>query len=169
MGEPRAERPYMPDYGVNTPNWHELPWSWAATKLAEGHNYWLSTASGAGRVHTMPVWGVWDDGEHRFAFSCGPHSRKAADLAANPHAALAVDDTVECLSLEGRAEVVRDHDRRETWIGRYLAKYSPVSPALGAGFLLENVLVELVPSRAFAVVERQPDLAERSTRWRFDR
>ncbi|KAE8765182.1 pyridoxamine 5'-phosphate oxidase family protein [Georgenia thermotolerans] len=168
MGEPRAERPYMPDYGVGASRWRELPWSWAAAKLAASRNYWLSTASGSGRPHALPVRGVWDDGEHRFAFSCGPHSRKAADLEANPYVALAVDDSAECLSLEGRAAVLRDRDRRATWIARYLDKYEHVAPALGDDFLRQGLVVEIVPARAFAVLDRAPDLAERSTRWSFD-
>ncbi|MFH5821749.1 pyridoxamine 5'-phosphate oxidase family protein [Georgenia sp. AZ-5] len=167
MGEPRAERPYMPDYGVGAGRWEALPWSWAAERLAGSRSYWVATASGAGQPHTRPVWGVWEDGEHRFAFSCGPHSRKAADLEANPRVAFAVDDTVESLSLEGRAVTVVDHARRETWIGRYLAKYQRVAPGLGADFLRQNLLVEIAPTRAFAVIDREGELAERATRWLF--
>ena len=108
MTEPVAERPYMPDYGVDTAEWSPLPWSWAAAKLAAGRNYWVVTASADARPHALPVWGVWDDDEHRFAWSCAPRSRKAANVAANPQATVAVDDTVECLSIEGRAALVED-------------------------------------------------------------
>ena len=167
MSEPRGERPYMPDYGVDTPAWTPLPWSWAAAKLATNRNYWVVTVSAGGRPHALPVWGVWDDGEHRFAFSCGPRSRKAADLAANPQAAFTIDDTVECLSIEGRASIVAEDARRESWIARYVAKYAPLAPDLTADFLRANVVVELVPERAFAIVEREDEFAERATRWRF--
>ncbi len=156
----------MPDYGVDSAQWHPLEWSWAAERLIRGRNYWLVTASAAGRPHAMPVWGVWDDDEHRFAFSCGPRSRKAANLAANPQAAFTIDDTVECLAVEGRATLVTD-DRRETWIDRYLAKYQPIAPELGADFLRQNVVIELVPERALAVIERADEFATRATRWRF--
>lgn len=157
----------MPDYGVDSADWQPLPWPWAAAKLISGRNYWLITASAAARPHAMPVWGVWDDDEHRFAFSCGPRSRKAANLAANPQAALAIDDTVECLSVEGRAAPVTG-DRREAWIDRYLAKYQPIAPDLGAEFFHQNVVIELVPERALAVIERADEFATRATRWRFD-
>ena len=120
----------MPDYGVDTDEWSPLPWSWAAAKLDGGRNYWIVTASAEGRPHAMPTWGVWDDGEQRFAFSCGPRSRKARNVAANPQVAVAVDDTVECLSVEGRAERVTDDARAATWIDRYLAKYQPLAPDL---------------------------------------
>ncbi len=115
----------------------------------------------------MPTWGVWDDGEHRFALSCGPRSRKAANVAANPQIAVAVDDTVECLSVEGRAERVTDDTRATTWIERYLAKYRALAPALSADFLRQNLIIEVVPERAFAVIEREEEFASRATRWHF--
>ena len=157
----------MPDYGVDGPAWSPLPWSWAAAKLAGNRNFWVVTASAAGRPHALPVWGVWDDGEHRFAFSCGPRSRKAANLAANPQAVVTVDDTVECVSVEGKAVRVDDGDRQQVWIDRYLAKYRPVAPDLTPEFVRANLLFELVPERAFAIVEREDEFAERATRWAF--
>jgi PPOX class probable F420-dependent enzyme len=159
--------PSMPDYGVRAETWEPLPWGWAATKLASGRNYWLVTASAEGRPHALPVWAVWDEDEHRLAFSCGPRSRKARNLRANPQVAVAVDDTVECLSLEGRAQVLEDEPRREEWAGRYVAKYAPLSPGLDAGFVLAHLVVEVTPDRALAVIEREDEFATRPTRWRF--
>jgi PPOX class probable F420-dependent enzyme len=167
LADPVAELPYMPDYGVRAETWRALPWNWAAAKLAAGRNYWLVTASAAGRPHALPVWAVWDDDQHRLAFSCGPRSRKARNIGANPRVAVAVDDTVECLSLEGRAEVVTDEPRREEWAGRYVTKYRPLSPGLEAGFVLAHLVVEVTPERALAVIERDEDFATRPTRWRF--
>ncbi len=57
MAGPRAERPHMPDYGVDTPSWVPLPWSWAAERLLANRNYWVVTVSAAGRPHVLPVWG----------------------------------------------------------------------------------------------------------------
>jgi nitroimidazol reductase NimA-like FMN-containing flavoprotein (pyridoxamine 5'-phosphate oxidase superfamily) len=168
MNEPLADRPHMPDYGVDTPDWNPLPWTWAAGKLAGNRNFWVVTASAGGRPHALPVWGVWDDDEHRFAFSCGPRSRKAANLGANPQATVAVDDTIECLSIEGRAAVIDDDERRETWIARYLSKYTPVAPDLSADFLRANLVFEFVPERAFAIIEREDEFSARATRWSFD-
>jgi hypothetical protein len=158
----------MPDYGVDASSWNPLEWSWAAGKLATGRNYWVVTVSARGRPHAMPVWGVWDDDEHRFAFSCGPRSRKAANLAANPQTSFMIDDSVECLSLEGRASRVDDDERRDVWIGRYLAKYQTVTPELSAEFLRANLLFEVVPDRAFAVIEREEEFAARATKWTFE-
>lgn len=118
----------MPDYGVDGESWKPLPWTWAAERLAANRNFWVVTVSGAGRPHAMPVWGVWSDDDQRFVFSCGPRARKARNLAGNPQATVMIDDTVECLSLEGRAEPVSDETRREQWIERYLDKYRPMRP-----------------------------------------
>jgi hypothetical protein len=165
--EPVAERPHMPDYGVDTDDWSPLPWSWAETKLDGGRNYWIVTASDGARPHALPAWGVWNGEEQRFAFSCGPRSRKAANLRANPQATIAVDETVECLSLEGHAEQVADDSRASEWIDRYLAKYQPMAPDLSADFLRQNLIFEFVPERAFGVIEREEEFAARATRWRF--
>lgn len=157
----------MSDYGVDTPDWAPLPWSWAAERLVRNRNYWVVTVSAAGRPHALPVWGVWDDAEARFAFSCSPNARKARNLAANPRTVVTVDDTVECVSVEGRAYAVEDRDRVATWVERYLAKYQPLSPGLSAEFVGSHLLVEFTPERAFAIVERDEEFATRATRWVF--
>lgn len=157
----------MPDYGVETDQWRALPWSWAAQRLTGARNYWVVTVSGQGRPHALPVWGVWDDDEHRFCFSCGPRSRKARNLAANPRVTVASEDTVEALSLEGVAATIDDEGRREVWIERYLAKYRAISPDLSKDFLLDNLIVEVTPDRAFAIIEREDEFSQRATRWQF--
>ena len=158
----------MPDYGVDTPAWVPLPWSWAAERLVANRNFWVVTVSADGRPHALPVWGVWDDVDGRFAFSCGPRSRKARNLAANPRAVVMVDSTVECVSVEGRAAPVTDDRRQATWVERYLSKYQPLAPALTAEFLGQNAIMEFEPERAFAVIEREDEFATRATRWVFE-
>jgi PPOX class probable F420-dependent enzyme len=157
----------MPDYGVEPGPWSPLPWSWAAERLVANRNFWVVTVSEEGGPHALPVWGVWDEDEARFAFSCGPRSRKARNLAANPQAAVMVDDTVECVSMEGRAVVVQEDARTARWVERYLAKYRPMAESLTAEFLAANLLVEFEPERAFAVIEREDEFSTRATRWVF--
>jgi Pyridoxamine 5'-phosphate oxidase len=166
MPAPAVDRPHMPDYGVGPEGWQGLPWHWAATRLAANRNYWVVTVSSAGRPHALPVWGVWHDAEQRFAFSCGPRSRKARDLAGNTDVAVTIDDTVECVSIEGTATVVADV-RADEWIDRYLAKYQPLAADLSADFLRANVLVEVTPRVAFGMIEREDEFACRATRWTF--
>lgn len=167
MADPRSDRPQMAAYGVDTPDWHPLPWSWAVERLAACRNFWVGTVSATGRPHSMPVWGVWDDDEHRFCFSCAPSARKARNLAANPNVVVTIDDTVECVMIEGTAEVLTDEPRIVAWIQRYLAKYQPLEPELSADFLRTNLIVEFTPRRAFAVIERTDDFSTRATRWTF--
>ena len=78
------------------------------------------------------------------------------------------DDTVECLSVEGRADTGADEQRQEQWIERYLAKYQPITPDLSADFLRQHLMLEFVPERAFAIIEREEEFANRATRWVFE-
>lgn len=158
----------MSDYGVDSPEWEALPWEWAAERLARCRNFWLGTVSGDGRPHSLPVWGVWDDDEHRFCFSCSPNARKARNLRSNPNAVVTVEDTVECISVEGTAAVLTDERRIVSWIERYLQKYRPIEPGLSADFLRAHLIVEFTPRRAFAIIERAEEFATRATRWTFD-
>jgi nitroimidazol reductase NimA-like FMN-containing flavoprotein (pyridoxamine 5'-phosphate oxidase superfamily) len=155
----------MPEYGVDTPDWEALPWSWAAERLAGYRNFWVVTVTPAGRPHALPVWGVWSDDDQRFAFSCAPGSRKRKNLATNPHVTIAGDDTIECISLQGTAAPTSDAARQDVWIERYLAKYQPLSPELNGEFLRENAFLEVTPDRAFAIIEREDEFATRATRW----
>jgi nitroimidazol reductase NimA-like FMN-containing flavoprotein (pyridoxamine 5'-phosphate oxidase superfamily) len=157
----------MPDYGVDDQAWSPLPWSWAAERLVASRSFWVVTASAGGRPHAMPVWGVWDDQELRFAFSCGPRSRKARNLAANPQVVVMVDGTVECVSVEGVAAAVAGDERAAHWVGRYLTKYQPTAPELTADFVHQNLIVEVEPERAFGIIEREDEFATRATRWVF--
>ena len=166
MSQPRAERPHMPDYGVDTADWEALPWSWAVERLTGNRNYWIVTASADGRPHALPAWGVWDADSDRFCFSCGPRSRKARNLAANPKVVVAIDDTVECVSVEGRGAEVVDDANQTRWIDPYLAKYSPIAPDLSADFLRANLLFEVTPERTFAIIEREEEFAARRSSWR---
>jgi hypothetical protein len=165
MAAPVAERPHMPDYGVDTPAWEALPWSWAAERLARSRNLWVVTVSATGRPHALPVWGVWDDDRPAFMWSCGPRSRKVADIAANPQVCVMADDTVECVSIEGHAARLEDEAAIAHWVGRYLHKYE--GEGITAGFLRANAMFELTPERAFGIVEREDEFSTRATRWRF--
>ena len=157
----------MSDYGVDTPDWTPLPWSWAAARLGQGRNYWVVTASASGRP-ARPA-GVGRLGRRRapLRLLVRAASRKAANVAANPQVTVAVDDTVECVSVEGRADVVEDERRgprgsSATWRSTRRSRRPST-----ADFIRENLVVELVPERAFGIIEREEEFAARATRWRF--
>ncbi len=166
MTEPIRERPAMAAYGTDTPDWVGVPWSWAAERLVPNKTYWLVTVSAGGAPHSLPVWGVWHDDEHRFMFSCAATARKARNIAANPLVAFTTEDTVECVSVDGVAAPITDPARMDQWVTRYVAKYGAEQPGLEE-FLPQNAMFEVVPVTAFAIIEREAEFATHATRWRF--
>ncbi len=162
----------MSDYGVPADPADALPWSWAQQRLVANKNYWVVTASSSGRPHSMPVWGVWLAETDRFWFSCSPNARKARNLAANPQCVVTVDDTVECISVEGSARIADltvDGEAIAQMIAAYLSKYWP-DPSVHAemdGFLRGHTIVEFTPDRAFGIIEREEEFSRRATRWRW--
>jgi general stress protein 26 len=99
----------MPGYGL--PSSAEatglLPWSWAAERLSDAHNYFLATTRPNGAPHVMPIWGVWF--RESFYFSTGDQSRKAHNLKQNPRCVVCPERAENAVMLEGVAEVVRDN------------------------------------------------------------
>jgi nitroimidazol reductase NimA-like FMN-containing flavoprotein (pyridoxamine 5'-phosphate oxidase superfamily) len=166
MAAPRAERPAMKDYGVpDEPN-GLLPWSWAEERLVRNRNYWVVTASANGRPHSLPVWGVWLPESSSFAFSCAPGSRKARNMHVNPQVAFTADNTVECISVEGRARILAA-DLVDPVAEQYATKYEPDPDKRAelATFVKSHEVWEIVPQRAFGIIEREEDFARRATRW----
>ena len=156
----------MADYGVPDDVEGVLPWSWAEERLVACRNYWVVTASATGRPHAMPVWGVWLPERERFVFSCAPNARKARNIAANPQVVVAADDTVECVSVEGRATPANP-DAVAGYARAWAAKYEP-DPAKRAeteGFFSSQAPFEVRPERAFGMIEREEEFSTRATRW----
>ena len=167
MNAPIGERPQMPEYGVGGDGWQALPWSWAAERLSRSRNYWVATVTPQGQPHSLPVWGVWHDDEHRFMFSCAHTSTKASNLAANPRLTLTNDDSVECVSMHGLATLVTDGARLDEWVDRYVAKYGAEGGDDLGTFLRGTAVFDVAPTVAFAIIERPDEFATRATRWRF--
>ena len=169
---PTVERPFMAGYGVPADPAGTLPWTWAQERLADNKNYWVVTASASGRPHAMPVWGVWLTDSDRFWFSCAANARKARNIAENPRCVVTVDDTVECISVEGHARVAdqtRDRDAVNHAITSYVTKYwddPAVHPEMET-FVRNNLIIEISPEVAFGVIERDDEFAQRATRWRW--
>ena len=169
---PAVERPDMSGYGVPDELDGALPWSWAEERLVANRNFWVVTVSGSGRPSAMPVWGVWLPEVERFRFSCAPTARKVRNLVANPQCVVMVDDTVECVSVEGWARIVDQDvevDAVAELLAAYLPKYwpDPADHASMTAFLREHTLVDVTPDRAFGIIEREDDFARRATRWRW--
>ena len=99
----------------------------------------------------MPVWGLWLADRDRFVFSCGETAKKAANIAANPRVVIAVDDTIEVVSVEGAAAAIELDAELGTAFG---VKYEPDpdKQAQLAGFFTGVKGFEVAPERAFAVI-----------------
>jgi hypothetical protein len=107
-------------------------------------------------------------GEERFWFSCSTGSLKARNLATNPNVVVATADTVEVVSVEGRAVPSPvDSSAARTVAETYAAKYEPVpdQQAALAEFVLANALYVVEPAKAFGIIEHEEQFAATATRW----
>lgn len=156
----------MSDYGVPADPGGTLPWSWAEARLARCRNYWVVTVSATGRPHALPVWGAWRADPAAFAFSCAPGARKVRNMAANAQVCVAIDDTVECVSVEGLAAPLTDPAERDAFLDLYVDKYAePGGRAELADFVSGHPWFVVRPLRAFAIIERAEEFSERATAW----
>jgi len=109
------------EYGIPADETGMLPWSFVAERLPAARNYWLITVRPEVRPHTVPVWGVWLDGD--FFFGMGRQTRKARNLAQNPNVAIHLDSSDEVVIIEGVAREVTDPDWHVKIDDAYEAKY----------------------------------------------
>ena len=160
--EPRADRPYMPGYGIRPAEEGAglFSWSHISRQMALARNYWVSTVGPDGRPHAVPVWGIWLDGG--FIFSAGHKSRKAHNLAANPAIVVHLESGDDVIILEGTVEEVVDPELGRRYADAYEAKYQwrpdPVDPA--------SVTYWLHLKMAFAWLEK--DFPGTAPRWVFE-
>lgn len=165
----------MDGYGVPEELEGAMPWSWAEARLAESRNFWLVTANAAGRPHSMPVWGVWMPDRERFGFSCAPTARKARNIAANPQVVVTNDDSVNVVSIEGRAAALDEAGIRAMAVA-YAEKYADEPGFEDARenldemveFLSNGAAFEVVPERAFGMIETPEDFGPAATKWVWD-
>jgi hypothetical protein len=135
------------------------------------HTHWLATARPDGRPHVAAVGTVWLDGA--FYFTAGAGTRKARNLAQNPHAVITLAAKGIDLVLEGEAAKVTDDAtlRRVAeafasvgWAptvrdGAYYHEYS--APSAGPP---PWDLYKFTPETVFGVATTEPFGA---TRWRL--
>ena len=156
----------MPGYGVPDDPDGLLPWSWAEERLIVCRNYFVVTADGSGRPHVMPTWGVWSPERSVFWFSGSARSRKVRNLSRNPQMAVAVDDSVEVVSVEGIGGPI-PHGDRDRMAEAFAAKYEedPAAREAMAEFVKANSIYEMVPDRAFGIIETPEDFSRSATKW----
>ena len=164
MTDPRADRPYMPGYGLRDAGEGTglLPWSWARERLTRSHDYWIATTRPDRQPHVMPVWGVWLD--EALWFSCSRASRKARNLASQALCAIATDNAYQPVVIEGPAALVDDRQA----IGRFVAAVNDkYHTSYGVDFFSQasNACFRVRPRWAFGLLES--DFTGSPTRWIF--
>ena len=156
---PSPSRMTSPGYGfenATSPPSERFPWSRVEEVLAGVRNYWIGTAGRDGRPHAAPVWALWIDGA--VYFSTGKESRKARNLAANPHVVVHVESpSGEVVIVEGRTEEVSDEATLKSVWDAYKQKYN--WDASGYPFYVVK------PAVVFSFEEQ---LGETATRWTFE-
>ncbi|MEX2100266.1 MAG: pyridoxamine 5'-phosphate oxidase family protein [Acidimicrobiia bacterium] len=162
MSEPRADRPYMPGYGVLPPaeGGGVLPWEWATERLDRSREYWVSSVRPDGRPHASPVWGVWHDG--LVWFSCSGESRKAKNLDRDPRCVVTTNDAVQPVIVEGSAGRIRDRSPIERYTELTNDKYG-VSYEID--FYLANAVFAVSPATVFGLDDE--NFTGSPTRWHF--
>lgn len=165
MSEPQASRPYWPDFAEvpKDPTLGLKPWSWALERLEKSHNYWIATSRPDARPHLMLVWGVW--WQDAFWFSTGPRTRKAKNLAAQPHCVIGTEKADEAIILEGVVQEIKDRSVWKELAQVYNRKYGgDVEPLLMAS---EGCVFCVQPQVVFGQDEHAENFADAMTRWRF--
>jgi hypothetical protein len=148
------------------------PWEKAIPFLQKAGQYWLATVDSDGHPHVVPVFGIFAD--NAMHFTANPKTRKAIDLAQNPHCAMTVSIENYDLMVEGAATKVRDEAKLQRIAELYHAKYDwPITvkdgaydapyaaPAAGTP---PYELYEVRITKAFGFHTAEPHTA---TRWTF--
>ena len=156
---PRAMRPTIPaSYGFPTSSKGLLDWNWARERLTNSHNYVIVTVRPDGRPHAMGMHGLWHDDAYYFGTSSA--TRKAKNLALNPHCVLISEDMNELIIVEGVAEEVEVNQLPEGLSNSSKKKYGwPMEPHPG------GKIYKLSPRVVFAFPLKQITTAV--TKWVF--
>lgn len=159
--QPRAMRPLIPaSYHFPTSPKGLLDWDWARERLTNSYNYVIVTVRPDGRPHAMGMHGLWWE-DDAYYFGTSPETRKAKNLAENPHCALICENMQELVIVEGVAEKVDYSDLPVGLSDASKKKYGwPIDPRRGGG------IHKLTPRVVFAFPLKQITTAV--TKWVFE-
>ena len=145
-------------YGVPANLEGSLSWDWARDRIADSHNYLITTVRPDSRPHSMVVWGIWLD--NAYYFSTGSTTRKSKNLAANPHCVVCNENIAEAVIVEGQARQLAVGEIPQAAFGLYQKKYGwKLDPDLGPVFKVTPRVVFAMPEKLFPAG---------ATRWIFD-
>jgi hypothetical protein len=177
--EPMAER-NLDRYGAPP-----IQWTRVLERLDEGlsqgpgsggpgrHTAWLATVRPDGRPHVMPLGVLWVDGA--FYFNAGAATRKAKNLAHDPHCTLTVATHAFDLVVEGEAVRMIEETRLKRIADVYASRGWQTTVRDGALQVSGDYsapsagpppwdVYEVTPATIFALGTADPYGA---TRWRF--
>jgi hypothetical protein len=178
--EPTAER-NLDGYGAPL-----IPWTKVRERLEQGllsqvpgsggpdrHTCWLATVRPDGRPHVMPLGVLW--GDDAFYFNAGATTRKAINLAHNPHCVITIATHDFDLVVEGTAVRVTDQAKVQRIADLYRSQGWPATVSddglsLTAEYSAPSAgpppwdVYELTPETVFALGAAEPYGA---TRWQF--
>ena len=162
--KPAPSRPHMPGYGLPETRKGLLPWKWAEERLRKSHNFWIATVRADGRPHVMVIWALWLDGA--IYFSTGSQSRKAKNLAGNPHCVMGTEKANEAVVVEGTTERVTDQALLKKILRLYERKYRFDMSGFEKDILaLKEPIFAVRPRVAFGLNEKR--YQANATRWKF--
>jgi len=110
----------------------------------------------------MPVWAVWID--DALWFSSSRASRKARNLAVQPHCAITTDNAYEPVVIEGEAELIHHPAAIATFVARTNRKYR-TEYSIAFFSSPSNACFQVRPAWAFGLTES--DFTGSPTRWTF--
>ncbi len=148
----RSRAQTQADYGIPATDEGMLDWAFVEGEMAQARNYWVASTRPDGRPHVVPVWGIWLDGV--FYHGGGAQTRKARNLAQNPHVAVHLESGDRVVILEGEVEEVTDPAVVARVDAAYVTKY---------GMEHGTPMWALRPRTAFAWAEYPTTV----TRWRW--
>jgi len=161
---PKITRPDIPGYGLPKSKKGLLPWKWAEDRLKKSRQFWIATTRPDGRPHVMIIWALWMDG--LLYFSTGKNSRKARNLAANPHCTMCTDAADQAVVLEGAVETERTVETIRKFVPLYEKKYKWKLGEMGEKMIsLEDPVFYLRPRVGFGLWEKK--FSTSATRWIF--
>jgi hypothetical protein len=101
----------------------ESRWKKAEPRLSNdrARNVWFGTVRTDGRPHLVPLWFVWR--ERKVWVCVGRGTQKHVNLTRNPNIALALEDGVSPVIMEGIASEEPDEALRETLAAPFISKY----------------------------------------------
>jgi hypothetical protein len=158
-------------YGSQTIPWNRPRDLLAGAAAGPGTAFFLDTVRPDGRPHSAALGAAWYDGD--LYFQCGPETRKARNLAANPACTISASLPGLDLVVEGEAQHVVDAPTLEAVAATYREGGWPVDvdgDTFTAPYSAPSAgpppwhLFRVTAGTAFGVATAEPYGA---TRWRF--